>query len=940
MHRHIKCLLLAAMLSAFWTALAANDKKTIDLPRGTVEGFLDNGLHYIIMPNSHPRHGVEMRLVMKVGSLQETEQQKGGAHFLEHMAFAGTTHFPDNSWVDYFERLGMKYGRDINAFTGFDRTIYWLSLPVADMGTQVMNSTLLAMRDILDGLSLHARRIESERGVIKEELRSYSTGDDFYNLKIGTGRYPKRMPLGSEADISTITRLELSRYYNLWYQPKNATLVVVGDIDVNDLQQRIRNVFGQVTAKESLPVQQWPLEYNRGLTLSEITDTLSNKSKLEFIIPHKCVVANTIATHALKEQYRLLAIALSKTLAARGMKASVSDTWYLADKNHFAITVEGVNKRDLKKKMNQTIGVISKIADMGFYTKELADYTKDFVASMKVDTLGTSSSQWCDDFIDYVIAGDRHVTSRQDLESIKAIVANTNNEVMQKLLKGIINDAKQTILVAYRNNVGKTSSFNPRDLKKLWQHGLKAKTPGYTYKPRVEEEPEEVKIPDILTQTHDDANASVKTVTNYSDLGATAYQLDNGLRIVLRPTTDKDSTLFLTMIGRGGVGDIDARHYPMLKDAVSYVDMGGLKHADPEMLVNAMQHDDLSMTVGIDDYWHEVLASGRVDKPQELMNLVYEKVTAPRLAYEDFEDVRSSERENFGTESLLDKLLKRDMDRMLSRRLDSLMCNIPANNSAKMTREDIDKLNLDSMAVYYKSVFANPKQTTLILTGNFNPATVLNAATSTFARLKDKWHNVYHDVPSHMPAAPYKEGFTNEVDSQTVLNYIFPGNYKPSLRQSLTLKLMRDVLQARLLSVLREQMNIVYSPYADLYYSGSPQQKYYFWLTVAVKEANRERADQALRDIIADLHENCIGETDLKKLKMSFLVTKRKALSDDAPVEWKKALTDLVRNGETLEDYNNYTECLGGITPEDIRQAFRQYVRTDNMTLLYKGNKF
>ena len=940
MLRHIKCLLLAAMLSTFGTATAANDEKTIDLPRGTVEGFLDNGLHYIIMPNSHPRHGVEMRLVMKVGSLQETEQQRGGAHFLEHMAFAGTTHFPDNSWVDYFERLGMKYGRDINAFTGFDRTIYWLSLPVADMGAQVMNNTLLAMRDILDGLSLNARRIESERGVIKEELRIYSTGDDFYNLKIGTGRYIKRMPLGSEADISTISQLELSKYYNQWYQPQNATLVVVGDIDTNDLEQRIHNVFGQITAKESLPVRQWPLEYNRGVTMSEITDTLSGKTKLEFIIPHKCVVANTIATHALKEQYRLLAVSLNKTLAARGIKASVSDAWYLADKNHFAITVEGDNKSNVEKTMNLTIGVIGNIANKGFCPDELADYTKDFVASMRVDTLGTQSSQWCDDFIDYIIAGDRHVTSLHDLESIKSIVANTDNGLMQKLLNGIINDARQTLLVACSNNAEMTSSFNPRGLRKLWQHGLKTKTPSYTYNPRSEAKTAELNIPDILTQTHADASASVKDVKNYNDLGATAYMLDNGLRIVLRPTTDKDSTLFLTMIGRGGVGDIDARHYPMLKDAVSYVDMGGLKHADPETLVNVMLHNDMSMTVGIDDYWHEVLASGRIDKAQELMNLVYEKITAPRLAYEDFEDVRNSEREKFGTESLLDKLLKHDTDRMLSRRLDSLMCNIPSNNNVKLKREDIDSLNLDSMAVYYQSVFANPKQTTLILTGNFNPTKVLNIASSTFARLKDKWNQVYNDVPSHMPTTPYKEAFTNEVDSQTVLNYVFSGNYKPSLRQSLTLKLMRDVLQARLLSVLREKMNIVYSPYADLYYSGSPQQKYYFWLTVAVKEANRERADQALRDIVADLSENCINEDELKKLKMSFLVTKRKALADDAPVEWKKALAGLVRNGETLEDYNNYTECLGDITPEDIRLAFRQYVRTDNIILLYKGNKF
>lgn len=941
MFKQIKTLLLFAMLSSLGLTAMANKDTQINLPRGTVEGFLDNGLHYIIMPNALPRHGVEMRLVMRVGSLQESDQQKGGAHFLEHMAFAGTTHYPHNAWVDYFECLGMKYGRDINAFTGFDRTIYWLSLPVADFGSQVMDSTLLAVRDILDGITFDAKSIEKERGVIREELRGYSTGDEFYGLKIGTGRYVQRMPLGSEHDIDTVSRNQLLDFYSKWYLPKNACLVVVGNVDAQDVQNRIRTIFGDVAYGHPVGIEKHSLLYKKGVTLHEVMDTVGTTSKLEFIIPHHGVVANTIASTVLKEQYRLLVTALAKRMAAQGVRCDINDAWYLADQNHFSMTVEGKGKQELQDHAMKALGILSHVASKGFVAEELADDLQDKLAKMRVDTIGFQSSKWCDDFVDYVISGDRYVSWNEDMAKVKEQVSQTTNAQLQKLLGEILDEAKRTLLVAYQNNGGKSDSFSEKELEKLWKQGMKIRLPKYEYHRKAMEEPSRVVIPQCLSAIHADASSAVAKKQHYADIGVTEYTLANGLKIVLRPTTDKDSTVFLAMLGRGGLGDLDKKDYPFLRDAASYVDMGGLAHVSSDSLAEVMQSEDLSMSIGIDEYWHQVLASAPTAKVQELANMVYEKITAPGKAYKDFEEVRDSEKENFGNESLLDRLLKRDTDRMLSRKVDSLVCNIPANSGVEMKKEDLDKLSLDSMTDYYTNLFGNPRQTTLILTGNFNIEEVCQIMVNTFARLQHTSQMTdYEDKPSKMPTTRYREGFESDVESQTVLNYIYPGNYQPSLRQSLLLKLMRDVMQNRLLEVLREKLNIVYSPYADLYYSGKPQAKYYFWLTVAVKNENRDKANEALKEIIADLQKNPISERELSKLKMSFLVTKRKALSDDAPSEWKNVLTSLVHNGESLVDYDNYTKCLQGITPEDVRQGFEKYVCSERMALLYKGKTF
>ncbi len=937
MTRHIMSLLIVALLS-IWRADAARADKPIDLPRGTVEGHLDNGLHYILMQNALPRHGIEMRLVMRVGSLQETDLQCGGAHFIEHMAFAGTKHFPGTSWVDWFERLGMKYGRDINAFTGFDRTIYWLSLPVADFGHEVIDTTMLALSDVLGGITFDSKRMNKERGVIQEELRGYSTGDDFYNLKIGNGIYPQRMPLGSEKDIQTVTREELLKYYAKWYVPSNATLIVVGNIDTTDMERRICDTFGKIDSHGSdSRHKSYPMTYGKGVSLMRLQDADADKSHLEFIVPHKCTVTSNITSTIEKERISLLISAINRRLSVQGIHADVSDAWYLSDANHFAFSVEGKDKAELQERTSEVLGILGDLSRNGFQEEELADCIADKLLRMKVDTTGRASSSWCDDFIDYVISGDRYLTSTEDLQQVRQGISLTTSTQLQSLLSFILKEGNSHLLVAHRNHAGASESFTESELKQLWQKGQKGKVKPYVYKRRKQEESMAVKVPECLTARHEDASTHITSRQTFSDMGATECHLDNGMRIIMRPTTDRDSVIQLAFLCRGGLADIDSLAYPLLKDAASYVDMGGLARVSADTLSEVMQQENLGISIGIDNHWHQVLASGPSAKPQELFNLVYEKITAPGRAYEDFEEVRASEREDIDKETPLERMLRMDTDRMLSHTVDSLVGNIIDDGHAPVTKETIDRMNLDDMYDYYTNLFANPQNATLIITGNCDGKETMEAAVNTFARLSPTNTHLTADNACRMVESPYVKGFANDEESQTVLNYIFTGNYTPSLKESLTLKLMRDVLQAKLLSELREKMNIVYSPYADLYYDGLPQRKYYFWLTIAVHNDNRQKADRALRTIIDDLKSKPVTDSKLEKLKMSFLMTKRKQLSDDAPSEWKSLLTTLVRNGETMQDYDHYAECLKSITAEDIKTAFESYLNSDRMALLYKG---
>ena len=286
--------LLSTIVLGLFLCLSTSSKacilkqKYIALPAGIVEGRLDNGLRYVILPNEFPRHNIEVRMIMNVGSLQEEDDQRGGAHFLEHSAFIGTKHFPQRSLIDYFEHQGMKFGRDINAFTGFDRTIYCLSLPNYPDNTTLLDSTFLALRDWLCDIDFNAERVKKERGVIVEELRAYQQDDDFYALKMGENRYAERIPLGTENDINSIDSERLKSFYHRWYKPSHATVVVVGDVKVPEVIALLNKAMGTIpVAQHDAAFKPYPMTYKKGDAWMQLADSIKQENKLELIIPRE-----------------------------------------------------------------------------------------------------------------------------------------------------------------------------------------------------------------------------------------------------------------------------------------------------------------------------------------------------------------------------------------------------------------------------------------------------------------------------------------------------------------------------------------------------------------------------------------------------------------------------------------------------------------------------
>lgn len=920
----------------------AKNSVPLSLPSGTIEGFLPNGLHYIIKQNDLPRHNVECRLVMNVGSINETIQQRGVAHFLEHMAFKGSEHFPNRSVIDYFERQGMKYGRDINAFTGFDRTIYWFTLPIDKYSTDIIDSTLLAVGDVLSSLHLEESRAKRERGIILEELRDYDAGDPFYSLKMGNSLYSLHMPLGRKEDIEAINRSTLCDFYNKWYSPMNATVIIVGDVDAVSVEKKIKAMLSPVGNRETtikLPVI--PMDYENGIHVMQLCDSLRHDIKLDLMIPHVTDKMETADDMSQKAIIDMIVDMMNNRMTAHGVKAMVADHWYLGDKNHFSFTIDGASKGNILAAVEAFSSELKALAKKGPSAEELQWAVNIRKSKTKVVPSKMVSTEWIDNFIDYAILGDRKIYTDADLQQVKSLLDGTTVAQVKAKAKELLGCAEKVMLAGIDNDGSDGGKITSSDIKKAWNSGKSSQAKLFILpkeEPVVNES--SVEIPQLLLATHPYNDNMIIKETHYKEVGIDEIVLANGLRLLLKPTVDDDESMSIMAVGRGGIADVPDSLYNHFKDAVAYVDMGGIATIDHDTLSSVMVERGIMMNVGIENYWHQAMATSAPKDAQVMMNILYEKFHHPGKDKESFDISVQDELDSYGKETTLGQIMKRDQARVINNTVDSLFGNAVKAQYIPYTKDDIRRLNLDDMTVFYKRLFTNPSGLTLIVTGNYPVDSIRRMAVATFSRMKAPEKPLpLRNEEFSLPKKGTTLTFPSDDSTKAVCNLVFANNYEPSLKNTLMFKLMRDIMQKRVLAVLREHLNIVYSPFVDAQYHGTPQDVCMFRLFIDVANSNYPVMLNEMKKIVEELRTQPVDNSELEKIKRSFIVTKRQALTDVAPAEWKRCLTELIKNGETVADYNNYDDILHGITPQDVLEGFKKYVDFNKLVVLVQKDE-
>ncbi len=904
-------------------------------PEGLAVKTLPNGLTCMAMQNPSPSRMIEFRLIFRTGSVMESDGNRGTAHFLEHMAFGGTKHFPKRELVEYLESLGVQYGIGINAFTGYDRTIYMFSMPSDD--PKNLDQALLILKDWLTDITIAPKKVEREKGVILEELRSYVYDDEFYDLKIGIGKYSEGIPLGTPASVSAMTPEMLEDFHNTWYTLDRATVAVVGDINVQDMVSRVEKVLGPLPATVSPEFTDSPLEYAAGTTVKNVEDTLIRNMSFELIVPHQAVMRRTVGDAVAYGRNRMLVSGITSRLYETGKNATISNNWYFADKEHFVIALSGKDKEEVSAELKDVVGELYRLERDGFCPEEMAKLRED--AHTYVPS-GSSSYAICDNIADAVLFGDWDVTDRAQADCIDSLLQTTSSAQLQEILSSWLDAAGQTSLVACKYNPQSTAGFTSEEADAVLAEAAVAELGPFVYE---EDEPEEedlmrTVIPAWLLQERPYDENMIARRTYFPNIGVTDVLLENGFRFVLRPTSDGENRIQMQTFAPGGLSRVPEEDYAYYEGMAGYMELGGIAGIEPQDYHSILAENGIGLILGIESYWHGMIASAPVPDMRLMFNIVYQRMTNPGLDYEGFEEIRQGEIEDFGEESYLTRLMKQDAQRQLSMQIDSLMGNLLYGRRTQQTMEDLETLSLDSLARVYRELFSNPDGVVCVVCGDFDVDGLLREAVPVFGQMpRGPRPNVMG--PSHftLPEVTVKREFPNANETQTLFDYIRFGQYEPSLRSGLKLKLMSNLVRNRLITVLREQESLVYSPYAALFYTAQPNSVFYLDVNASVDRDNTAKVHGILDEIIEELQHRKVSDKELNTLKQIFIVNKRSYLEEDATANWKSYLVKQMRNDETLVELDMYESVLESISAKELRDEFRRCFDTDRYMILSIG---
>ncbi len=901
-------------------------------------GHLENGLTYYIQRNNLPEHQAEFYIAQRVGSILEEESQRGLAHFLEHMAFNGTKNFPGNSMLDYLERHGVKFGTNVNAYTSIDETVYNISAVPTDSVAHphIIDSCLLILHDWSGYITLDGEEIDKERGVIHEEWRSRNSAnlrmiehDVLPKLLPGT-RYAERMPIGLMSVVDSFTHDELRNYYHKWYRPDLQAVIVVGDINVDTIEARIRTLWQDIqTPADAAERVYFPVEGNEEPLLCVSTDKefpyneLSvfykrEKMPKEMSLSLASYLVSTMkgaATFAINN--RLNEIAQKADAPFQGASGYFSNYLYAHTLESFAFDVN-VKPGLWKEGLNATAAVIKSVQEYGITQSELDRF------------MAENKSGW-----------EKQYNEREKRKNSSIVSEMKQHFLSDEPMPGIEMEwtqifplLEQYITLAQVNQFCKTL-ISEKDLALLFM-GKQADDNVVpteaemlaAYKvamaQQVEAYAEEVVNTQLIAKLP--KPGKVKKVEE-GPFGSKVWTLSNGVKVVWKQTDFKKDEISLTATSEGGYLKAMNTSRVNRQNMGACFDIGGIGNFSPTDLRKALAGKNARMNLSIAQTTENINGSCAVKDFRTMFELLYLNMTAPRMDKELFQAwfnrVEQRMKNQMGTPN---KIISDSSYQTFYKGIEELR---------PMELEELQQLDYETSYRLSKERFANAADFTFFLIGNINEDSLRVMCQQYLATLPaNKSREAFN------PGFPVTSGSReNRVDvpmeqaNTQVVNKWTLYDQKWNLKDDIALDMLGQVLRMIFTETIRENEGGVYSPGASSSYdalNGIMSLTYYF-TTGAEKLAHIEEV--AFAETQKAAQPGGVSEERFNKTRDYLL--KRYEQNQKENGYWEGQI-----RRQYLYKYNrhdSYVETLNSLTPADIEAMAARMLKGDRIQFVANG---
>lgn len=688
------------------------------------KGILPNGMTYYIRHNAQTKGVADFYIAQKVGSILEEKRQRGLAHFLEHMAFNGTKHFPGNTLqpgiVAWCESVGIKFGANLNAYTSVDQTVYNISAaPVTREG--VIDSCLLILNDWSHELLLTDKEIDKERGVIEEEWRTRRSGMAMQRLSeqampviyAGT-KYSDCMPIGNIDIVRTFPYNDLRDYYSKWYRPDLQAIIVVGDINEDKIEEKIKKLFAKIPLPQN-PAHRiyYPIGNNEKMILYTATD--KEQPTVNFTLYMKRDVTpkqerNTIQNYADDYKTNILRMAindrleeLSRTKNAPFISASVrSGNFFLASTKD-AFELSGVLKEGKAIEAIQLlVGEVERARTNGITIDELKRGKAEMLSYAENDYNDRSNrrnGEFVEQCVQNFLEETPIIDPEKELEMVRKLDKTVTIDDVNALAKTIITNQNQVVtMFGPDKNTFKmptNSSIENAILKAQKQHYTPYKTQNKLTERLITKLPKPGSI--ISERTY--------------KYGYTEFTLSNGLKVYVRPTNFEPDEVNLKLFSLGGKNIYPDSEMPNLTYLMAGATIGGVGQYNDLTLEKMLAGKTATVTPFIDNDTRGMAGTSNVKDTKTLLELVYLYFTQPRKDPQAFKNLMEQQQE-FLTNAHVNPMLAYN---------DTLhKVAYATNRMASMDKEQLKRVNYNRIMHIYKELFANAANFKLILTGNIN----------------------------------------------------------------------------------------------------------------------------------------------------------------------------------------------------------------------------
>lgn len=925
----LKHLLLTALLVVVGM-VQAQEMPPVPVDPAVRIGKLDNGLTYFIRYNNWPEHRANFYIAQKVGSIQEEESQRGLAHFLEHMAFNGSDNFKGNNLIRYCESIGVQFGRDLNAYTSIDQTVYNIdNVPTTRSGA--VDSCLLILRDWADGLTLDPEEIDKERGVIHEEWRlRTSASSRMFERNLPAlypgSKYGVRYPIGLMSVVDNFSPKELRDYYEKWYHPTNQGIIVVGDVDVDAVEAKIKELFGPIQnpdpvspiVDEAVPDNDEPIvivDKDKEQEISEIdimfkTDPFPDEMKqtMAYTLTNYMVrAASSMLNDRLKE------IAQKPDCPFVSAGAYYGQYIYAKTKDAFSISVTPKDLSQSEAAVKAVMTEIKRAAQFGFTPTEYKRFKADYEASLDRQMENKDkryNSQFYAQIRQYFLENEPMPSLDWTYQTMKQLLPmlplEAVNQVMQQLAP---EENKNLVLINFNNekegNVYPTAEGLLAAVNEARQAELEA------FVDNVKDEPLITKLPK--------AGKIVKEVKD-DKFDYTTLTLSNGVTVTLKKTDLKKDQVILTGRGDGGESQYGAADFVNLKVFNEVISYSGLGNFSSTELEKALAGKIANANLGINSKYTTISGNSTPKDVETMLQMAYLYFTSINKDQQSFDKFISEQEVQLKNRELTPEVALSD----------SLTATIFGHNPrmAPLKKEDLSQINYDRILQIAKERTASAKGWDFTIIGNFDEATIRPLICQYLGALPAKKANKPGELLTKMVNGQFDNTFTRKMETPKATAYmIWHNDQMPyTLENSIRADMVGQVLSMIYLKKIREEASAAYSCGAQG--QGSYDPEYTNFLVLAYCPMKPEMKDVALKIMSEEVPAlvQSVDEDMLTKVKEYML----KAIDDQQKSNsyWLSTINMYRRYG--IDEHTDYKAVVEAQTPETIKAFMQEFLKQDN----------